>query len=281
MRVMLSYIELYQTLTGFVLYKLYNSVGLLYPPPDDISIIAAKSLPTSGNFIDHQDGRIGSVRSLFEGCKIFLSREVPRTSLEFVITCFGGEVSWEGDDAPFPVTLHSITHQIVDRSIQQGEYISRDYVQPQWVYDCVNEQLLLPVSDYLPTATLPPHLSPFVEYTEDSYVPARHTSLVELKQQTLQGGAAASDNTASVTKKQLLQANQLDEEAQFSVDLAAELAGQTSTTIQKLTQEQDVERLLPDIMLTKKHKQIFHKAQYESKKQRAEKQRLLLRRPQK
>ena len=36
-RVMLTFLELYQTLLGFVLFKLYTDVELLYPPPLDIS----------------------------------------------------------------------------------------------------------------------------------------------------------------------------------------------------------------------------------------------------
>lgn len=38
-----------------------------------------------------------------KGKKVFLSREVPRTSLEFMIRSFGGEVSWEGRLDPIRV----------------------------------------------------------------------------------------------------------------------------------------------------------------------------------
>ncbi|GJJ08749.1 mRNA-binding ribosome synthesis protein nop7 [Clathrus columnatus] len=36
-RVMLTFLELYQTLLGFVFFKLYTDIGLVYPPPMDIS----------------------------------------------------------------------------------------------------------------------------------------------------------------------------------------------------------------------------------------------------
>ncbi|KAI6136763.1 Pescadillo N-terminus-domain-containing protein [Pisolithus sp. B1] len=36
-RVMLTFLELYQTLLGFVFFKLYTDVGLIYPPPLDAS----------------------------------------------------------------------------------------------------------------------------------------------------------------------------------------------------------------------------------------------------
>lgn len=44
-------------------------------------------------------------------------------------------------------------------------------MQPQWVFDCINRQRLLPTDEYSPGAVLPPHLSPFVQEREDDYVP--------------------------------------------------------------------------------------------------------------
>lgn len=94
----------------------------------------------------------------------------------FVIPAFGGTVSWEGEGAPFSETDQSITHQvgdqiqivyfwnflgdntlidffyllqIVDRPTQGHVYLSREYVQPQWVYDCVNTRIILPTEAYM------------------------------------------------------------------------------------------------------------------------------------
>lgn len=57
-------------------------------------------------------------------------------------------------------------------------FVCRSYVQPQWIYDCVNTKTLLPVQDYLPGAVLPPHLSPFVEEKEGDYVPPEKEALL-------------------------------------------------------------------------------------------------------
>ncbi|GAA6086214.1 pescadillo [Tachysurus ichikawai] len=55
------------------------------------------------------------------------------------------------------------------------------YIQPQWVYDCVNAKMLLPVEDYFLGVALPPHLSPFVEEKDGDYVPPERQKLLALQ----------------------------------------------------------------------------------------------------
>ncbi|GMH06776.1 hypothetical protein Nepgr_008616 [Nepenthes gracilis] len=121
--------------------------------------------------LDDDDEETKECKSLFKNMKFFLSREVGRESLLFVISAFGGTVSWDGDGAPFKETDQSITHQIVDRPTQVHKFLSREYVQPQWVYDCVNARIILPIDDYLVGRIPPPHLSPFVNNEEEGYIP--------------------------------------------------------------------------------------------------------------
>ncbi|GMY34147.1 pescadillo like [Fagus crenata] len=119
-----------------------------------------------------EDDDTRECKKLFKNLKFFLSREVPRESLLFVIPAFGGVVSWEGEGAPFSEDDQSITHKIIDRPTQGRTFLSkREYVQPQWVYDCVNARVILPTEDYMVGRVPPPHLSPFVDHESEGYVP--------------------------------------------------------------------------------------------------------------
>jgi len=252
-RVMLTFVEFYETLIGFVNFKLYYSISLKYPPILDPRLEAAAAelyaivkdlasntesslqedaaepsqeiVPSESELINPEQKekrlaesqarlallqhRLSSMdkeramsndlqqedttiqdkekyddgedededeekkvcRTLFKDLKFFLGREVPRESLLFVIQAFGGVVSWDGVGAPFKETDEGITHQIVDRPTQGHKFLSRDYVQPQWVYDCVNSRLILPTDDYMVGRVPPPHLSPFVDEEAEGYMP--------------------------------------------------------------------------------------------------------------
>ncbi len=47
---------------------------------------------------------------------------------------------------------------------------NKEYIQPQWILDCVNSAKLLPIADYEPGKKLPPHVSPFYEFSEDGHL---------------------------------------------------------------------------------------------------------------
>lgn len=268
-RIMGTFVEFYTTLLGFVNFRLYTSIGLVYPPrfnvksdekggelnafvlegkgvdeptsieavqtdqaaepnPDIQGRIDAMDLPTNDPSStpdqqpDPSDGDheasdtnatvdtftpiapdadvlpqpsqpTSDLALLFAPLSLFLSRETPRHPLEFLLRAFGCKrISWDavlGDGAYTHNEFDpSITHQVVDRpplapvngngneipdaAKTGGRMPGRTYIQPQWVWDCVNEGRLLRPDLYAPGATLPPHLSPWVKPTKGAYDPS-------------------------------------------------------------------------------------------------------------
>ena len=124
-------------------------------------------------------------RRLFAGLTFFFSREIPRGYLELVSLSYGAKVGWEGANSPINANDSSITHHIVDRPTLPTSYDSlpksREFVQPQWILDSANFMFLLPVLKYSIGATLPPHLSPWVDNEEEGYKPAYAEEIERLK----------------------------------------------------------------------------------------------------
>lgn len=174
---------------------------------------------------------------LFAPYSFFLSRETPRQPLEFLLRAYGCKrISWDevlGDGAfTNDENDPSITHQIVDRPPIQlsdaptgldddqpdaqtapargGRMPGRTYVQPQWVWDCVNQGKLLRPDLYAPGATMPPHLSPWVKPSKAAYDPtlplaeqegeaeAEQAGLDDEEQQELDQLAAAAEDNGEV-----------------------------------------------------------------------------------
>jgi pescadillo protein len=269
-RIMGTFVEFYTTLIGFVNYRLYTSVGLVYPPKfnaksdeqggelaafqlegkanatngashegdedmeinpeaqamaDRIAVMSDeeeeateappaledddeeqttddidKFEPTApdADILPQPQASSKEVASLFAPFTFYLSREVPRASLEFILKAFGCKrVGWDSilGDGAFTTNESdpAITHQIIDRPPLPTEASAveptngdastptaqwprstmpgRTYVQPQWVWDCINQGKLLRPDLYAPGAELPPHLSPWVKPKKGEYDP--------------------------------------------------------------------------------------------------------------
>jgi pescadillo protein len=107
-------------------------------------------------------------KSLFKNLTFYISRECPVASLEFVIRSFQGTIV---TDLSNTRNHKRITHYVIDRpsvpasleSTLKQPLDTLEFVQPQWIYDCINAKLLIPVEKYKPGHKLPPHLSPFEE----------------------------------------------------------------------------------------------------------------------
>ena len=72
--------------------------------------------------------------------------------------------------------------QVVDRPTQGHRFLSREYVQPQWVFDSANFRVLARPLLYAPGKAPPPHLSPFVSGEEEGYVPEYGRQLAALQE---------------------------------------------------------------------------------------------------
>lgn len=110
-----------------------------------------------------------SPTAIFNGKSFVLGREVPYVELEFILKAVGAILVTREDDLPSGSDrLSKYTHWIVDRPKILGDRdMSLEYVQPQYVFDSINSMVVLPTSLYLPGASLPPHLSPFVTDADD------------------------------------------------------------------------------------------------------------------
>uniref|UniRef100_A0A663DVD6 Pescadillo homolog n=1 Tax=Aquila chrysaetos chrysaetos TaxID=223781 RepID=A0A663DVD6_AQUCH len=220
-RVMATFTEFYTTLLGFVNFRLYHSLNLLYPPkvrpppapgtyhaglslklsalsaslarvvaPTHEDEVEMDEFPVEGETAEQMDARkkeqeaLEKHKKLFEGLRFFLNREVPREPLAFIIRCFGGQVSWDKSlciGATYDVSDPSITHQIVDRPRVEQQVVGSPRWEERWVFDSVNAKLCLPVADYFPGVLLPPHLSPFVTEQEGDYVPPEKLKLLAMQ----------------------------------------------------------------------------------------------------
>jgi pescadillo len=164
--------------------------------------------------------------SLFQGLCFFVSREVPLEILQICIISFGGLLGWESDCGASPIQRDDprITHQIVDRPKLSDDVItSREYIQPQWVFDSINAQLLLPAHRYRMGAVLPPHLSPFVDDEKEGYLPTYREELKKLKStvEVRDGSTPATRASAIVEGEE----SEEDEAEQYARELAAEKSG--------------------------------------------------------
>jgi pescadillo len=112
--------------------------------------------------------------NLFQNHFIYISREVPLYLTKFIIDACGGKCGWDSSiniGSPFDELDTRITIQISDRPSIQNVINGREYLQPQWLYDCVNANKLVKTVGYHLGEKLPAHLSPFVVAGADDYIP--------------------------------------------------------------------------------------------------------------
>lgn len=193
----------------------------------DLQMFAGEGDTEKIQKLKDENNSLKRLMKLFKGLKFFINREVPREPLVFIIRCFGGKVSWDKNvfvGATFDEDDETITHQIVDRPSIDKKYISRDYVQPQWIFDSVNRRQLLLTNKYFIGVTLPPHLSPFVKAGADDYIPPEEKALRDpslIEQHEASDPEVSSDEEEEVEKKKI---KIQDEDNEAEMDYALEQA---------------------------------------------------------
>ena len=222
--------------------------------PDEEISDAIDTFETTGDDADvlsQPQASSNEAGSLFAPFTFFLSRETPRQPLEFILRAFGCKrIGWDailGDGAFTNNEADpAITHQIVDRPpvttlpeepqvsensldpspdtvVRPGHRVpGRTLVQPQWVWDCINEVKLLRPDLYGPGATLPPHLSPWVKPTKGAYDPS-----VPLTEQEREGEAEEAEGLSDDDNEE----DEEDEEAQVEVDKDSDGAAESGITL--------------------------------------------------
>ncbi|KAJ5617745.1 hypothetical protein N7537_002859 [Penicillium hordei] len=204
--------------------------------------------------------------ALFAPFVFYISREAPKAPLEFILRSFGCKrVGWAsvlGDGAfTHDEADPRITHQIVDRpqlpqeslpaipaadekavqKVQPGSRIpGRTYVQPQWVWDCINEGKLLRADLYAPGTTLPPHLSPWVKATRGAYDP--RASLADQEDEDeAEIAAEASDSDEEMEDEPAVDAKPAtaEESDEESVDGGMDVAGTDDDESEEDSEEED------------------------------------------
>ncbi|XP_078410352.1 pescadillo [Cetorhinus maximus] len=347
-RVMATFTEFFTTLLGFVNFRLYQSLNLLYPPklenkPEESELkqdneekyamdsesymeklaalgaslarvvssneeddVAPDEFPADGEnavLLEEKQKEqqiLEKQKKLFEGMKFFLNREVPRESLAFVIRCFGGMASWDKSlciGAPYPVTDETITHQVVDRPNLDKQFINRYYIQPQWIFDCVNAKTLLPVEDYFLGVTLPPHLSPFVEEKDGDYIPPEKLKLLAIQrgENTYENKDESEEDEQSdeesedeededmdeIEKQDEKRLKNMEAEKVKSKQLSVKVTPGTVKVENKTEvsqREQAEEKRLAIMMMKKKEKYLYNKIMFGKKRKVREKNKLAAKR---
>ena len=175
--ILISFLEFYVELMRFVLFKLRKDLDkeIAARHRDEDDAIAANA-DSFDPLVDVGAGaaRVGRaevakqkfaglwrsarlrVSQLFKGFVFYVSREVPLKQCRLIIEMCGGTVS--------ETFTKKVTHFVVDRPTLPPGYVRKsdvEYVQPQYLFDCLNSRVVLPANGYRMGEDLPAHVSPF------------------------------------------------------------------------------------------------------------------------
>ncbi|CAI2006712.1 hypothetical protein SEUBUCD646_0G03620 [Saccharomyces eubayanus] len=218
------------------------------------------------------------VAALYSDFVFYIGREVPIDILEFLILSCGGNVISEAAldqiEGKKDIDMSKITHQIVDRPVLKNKVAGRTYIQPQWVFDCINKGELVPANKYLPGETLPPHLSPWgdaigydptapVEEGEESESESEAEVEEEDREVVVEGEEGEEEDEELQAQKEL------ELEAQgvkYSEAPEASKGANKPKNKKRKVDEEEEEKKLKMIMMSNKQKKLYKKMKYSNSK---------------
>lgn len=281
-KIILTFTEVHQVILKFVLFKLFKENNLVYPPvvqnwedsesslPENQStfqnmhLINAETIAedekqeVDPQFVKKTKSDLGN-KKLFNGLCIFISREVQKDLFEFCLKSFSGKVIYHIDNFESDAYKDPrITHVLVDKPLDFVDQLpNREYVQPQWVCDSINFNVLLPTSEYIPGKALPPHLSPFVEDEKEGFVSDRKKQILQYQGEYVEESVGESDYEVQEEDET---AENKTEEPHFKV--IAEKFDHVKiekAKIQKEKRKSKEEEKLSELMLSKKKQRLLNK----------------------
>ncbi|EGW32783.1 uncharacterized protein SPAPADRAFT_49732 [Spathaspora passalidarum NRRL Y-27907] len=230
---------------------------------------------TTGDLLSQPSKFATPTSTLFSNFIFYIGREVSLDILEFCILACGGKVISEiamdelklSNPEEFnKLNLSNITHQIIDRPKILQKVAGRTYIQPQWVFDCINKSELLPVSAYAAGETLPPHLSPWGD--AGGYDPT-----AEAKEGEQEEESEEVDEEDVEADEEEAEEEEEDEDVKAQKELELEASGVKFSEIKEDTTkksskkkqqptEEEEEKELKKIMMTNKQRKLYKKMQY-------------------
>lgn len=215
------------------------------------------------------------VSMLFSKFVFYVGREVPIDIVEFLILSCGGTVISEAGldqlEKKNEIDLSKVTHQLVDRPVLKNKVPGRTYVQPQWIFDCINRSDLLPANQYLPGESLPPHLSPWgdsVGYNpdeEEEEAEGESDAESEVEEEVKDQVEVAEEEESE--DEDLANQKELELEAQgVKYSEAPKESSKPSSKKRKAVSEEEKEKRLKMIMMSNKQRKLYKKMKYSNEK---------------
>ncbi|GKV37239.1 hypothetical protein SLEP1_g45294 [Rubroshorea leprosula] len=182
----------FDTLLGFVNFTIYHSINLKYLPILDPRLEAlAADLYALSRYIDAGSGAslpepqtASSSKSEQEAQEeselrlAQLQHQLPTNepgALMHLVQDTTSKVEEDEDTRECKILFQNM------KFFLSREVLREEYIQPQWVYDCVNARIILPTEPYMVERVPPPHLSPFVDDEAEGYVPDYAKTIKQLQ----------------------------------------------------------------------------------------------------